>query len=142
MTTPWDPWIQIYTDFTGAIVTRNLQQLQHYVTADFVAVINGRRFNLEGFKAEILRLWEVFSDFGNEVDVHVVRPYEGSLWVLYDVAATFDGVLRSPNTDETYGPTYKKGNITGTDRYYFNEHNQIRLLEVNTNLHMIMHDFF
>jgi len=51
MTTPWDSWIQVYTDFTGAIVTRNLQRLQHYVTADFVAVINGRQFDLEGFKA-------------------------------------------------------------------------------------------
>jgi len=61
---------------------------------------------------------------------------------MYDVVATFDGVLRSPNTDETYGPTHKKGKITGTDRYYFNERNQIRLLEVNTNLHMVMHDFF
>jgi len=132
MTTPWDPWIQAYVDFTNAIAQGRLEYLSMYVADSFVAVINGTEFDLSAFKNEIGRQRLAFSDFGQNIDLHETYPENNTLLVSYDMYITFDGRLYNA-AGQFQEPNGNRVKITSTERYYFDALNKITRVDMNAN---------
>ncbi len=129
MTTPWDPWLRTYVDFSSAIEQGNLDEIARYVTEDFVAIINGKTFDLAAFRNEIVRQRLAFSDYGKYVDLHEAGPENGMLMVHYDAYVTFDGPLYNM-AGQWADPTGERLKITSTDWYCFDPSNKITRIQV------------